>query len=44
METWKQIKGLEHTKYLISDKGNVKNKDTYASIHLAPVHPGFTAA
>jgi hypothetical protein len=28
METWKQIKGLEHTKYLISDKGNVKNKDT----------------
>lgn len=28
METWKQIKDLEHTKYMISDKGNVKNKDT----------------
>lgn len=28
METWKPIKNFEHTKYLISNYGNVKNKDT----------------
>ena len=28
METWKPIKDFEHTKYLISNYGNVKNKDT----------------
>ena len=28
METWKPIKDFEHTKYMISDKGNIKNKDT----------------